>query len=353
MPNKPEVTKLTMTHTKEQMLKAYSQLVKQLEEQREGEMKPEQKREEILTKEAVETTDGLSTDGVSRSIGGIKTEVGTFFNQLTDSLEEELNKYRQVKRAVEAKDRELREIYDIQKAATSLVALIETQTNVRQTFEVEMANRKEELSSDSETMRSEWAQEKERHTAEIKDRDLAEKKQREREKEAFEYEFEREKQLARDKFQDEQARQERDFKAKKEAMEHDLTERDTALAAKEAEWADLNRKAGAFPGELATAVEKSVKEAVDRVQVEARNREALLKKEFEGERNVLQTRIESLESIIKEQQERLERLAQQSEKAYGQVQDIAIKAVEGASHLQVITRQQPASESSRRPSDEK
>lgn len=353
MAEKAEPPKLTMTHTKEQMLKAYGQLVRQLEEKREGELKPEQKREEMVTREAVDVADGLSTDGVSQGIGTIKTEVGAFFNRLTDRLEEELNKYRQVKRAVEARNRELQEIYDIQKVATSLAALIETQNNARTAFETEMATQKEALRQEMDTLRETWDAERERHSAEIKERDAAEKKQREREKEIFEYDFQRERQLARDKFQDEQDRLEREMQTKKETMERDLIEREQAIAQKEAEWRELSKKAEAFPEELASTVEKSVKDAVDRVEREAKNREALLKKEFEGERNVLQARIESLESIIREQQERLERLAQQSEKAYGQVQDIAVKAVEGASHLQAITRQQSAVESSRRPADEK
>ncbi|MGI9165035.1 MAG: hypothetical protein ACR2G5_01360, partial [Pyrinomonadaceae bacterium] len=61
-------------------------------------------------------------------------------------------------------------------------------------------------------------------------------------------------------------------------------------------------------------------------------REELLRKEFDGERNVLKTRIESLEQLAKEQSEQIARLSQQLEKAYGQVQDIAVRTVEGSSH---------------------
>jgi phage-related minor tail protein len=105
---------------------------------------------------------------------------------------------------------------------------------------------------------------------------------------------------------------------------------------------------------LESAVNKAVKEAVERVQLEAKNREELLKKEFEGERNVLTTRIESLQKTAKEQQEQLAKLSQQSEKAYGQVQEIAVKAIEGTSHFQSLTSlQQLVAEQTRKQSQEK
>jgi len=68
----------------------------------------------------------------------------------------------------------------------------------------------------------------------------------------------------------------------------------------------------------------------------AKNREELLKKEFEGERNVLNTRIESLERAVAEQNQLIAQLSQQLEKARGQVQDIAIKAIESTSPSQPL-----------------
>ncbi len=57
---------------------------------------------------------------------------------------------------------------------------------------------------------------------------------------------------------------------------------------------------------------------------------AALQKEFEGERNVLKGKIESLEQLVKDQAKRIEALSAQQEKAYEKVQDIANKAVSGA-----------------------
>jgi len=110
-----------------------------------------------------------------------------------------------------------------------------------------------------------------------------------------------------------------------------LAEREKTIAGKEAEWAQLRAQAVAFPKELETAVAKAVQETGDRLKLEAKNREELLRKEFEGQRNVLTTRIELLERLAKEQLEQVTKLSRQLETAYQKVQDIAEKAIEGSS----------------------
>jgi hypothetical protein len=69
---------------------------------------------------------------------------------------------------------------------------------------------------------------------------------------------------------------------------------------------------------------------VEKVQTEGKFRLGLLQKEFEGEHNVLQGRIASLESVLKDQSAQLIKLNDQVEKSYSQVQAIAVKAGEGS-----------------------
>lgn len=109
-----------------------------------------------------------------------------------------------------------------------------------------------------------------------------------------------------------------------------------------------------FPKELEAAVSKAIKETTDRLSLEAKNKEELMKKEFIGERNVLMTRIESLEKIVKEQNEQITQLSQQLEKAYQQVQEIVVKTIEGSSTLKSFTNlQQWVSEQMKKTSQER
>ena len=344
---------ITMKNTKKEMLEAYNEVLQQLREKRAVELKPEKEIEEKKIKEAVEVTDSLSTEGIVQEVSSLKLEIGGLLGQLSDRLEEEVGKYRQVRQAVEAKQKELQEIYEIEKSALSLAALIEAQHLRRQQTEAELAARKEELTREIETLRTEWGKEKKVHQAETKERDGDERKRREREKEEYLYVFQREQQLSREQFEDEKARLEREITYRREQMEKELADREKAVVEKETELNELREQASAFPKELESAVKQAVKEAIQRVESEAKNREELLKKEFDGERNVLNTRIESLEKTVTEQNEQIAKLSQQVEKSYSQVQDIAIKAIEGTSRSQPLTNlQQLMAEQTRKQSPE-
>jgi hypothetical protein len=217
-----------------------------------------------------------------------------------------------------------------------------------------MATRKEELTQEIQTLRLEWANEKEEHEAEIKERDLAENKRRQREKEEYEYAFKRQQQIAKDKFEDEKARLEKEIQLKKAQMESDLKEREKVIAEKEEELNELRKKVSLFPKELETTVGKAVKEIAERLNLEAKNREELLKKEFIGEKNVLATRIESLEKTAKEQSAQIAGLTQFLEKANQKVQEIAVKALESSSAQKSLSSlQQLLSEQMKKPSQEK
>lgn len=329
MAEKKTATKRT-SRAKQEVLEEYGELAKELEEKRDAEMAPEEKIAVKAAKKVVETADAVSAEGIISEIGKLKGEVGRVLATLSERLEGEVNKYEAIKKAVEIKEKELQEIYEIQKSASSLVALTELQAKKKEEFEAEMEAKKEALGTEIETIRSSWEEEKRRQNQEIKERDAAEVKRRERERGEYEYAFNREQQLAREQFEDEKARLEREMKERKETAEKELAVREQALSQSESELKALREKAAGFPKELEVTVAREVKIAVEKVQTEARNKEELLKKEIEGEKNVLLTKIAAFETKVKEQADQLAKLTQQFEKAYEQVQSIAIKAVEGS-----------------------
>ena len=142
--------------------------------------------------------------------------------------------------------------------------------------------------------------------------------------------------MLKDKAKYENDKWENEVKLKKELAEKELKSRELAIAEKEEELAELRKRAAAFPKELESAVNKAVKEASDRILLEAKNKEELLKKQSEGEFNVFKVRNESLEKTVKEQNERVALLSQQLEAAYQKVQDIAVKTVEGSSSVKSL-----------------
>ena len=346
--------KLTLSNTKQEMLEAYSAILKQLEAQREAELKPEKKLEEKKAKEVIQVAESLSSEGVAKEISNLKIETSKTLAQISDRLEEEVNKFRAIQSAISLKEKELQELYEIEKSAVTLAALIESQNQKRQAFEIEMAEKKEALSQEIESLRAQREQEKREYEEEIKERDMTEKKRREREKDDYEYSFKREQKLTKDKFEDEKGKLEKEVHIKKEQMESELREREKTIAEREEELNELKKKVSAFPKEMETTIAKAVKETTEKLNLEAKNREELQKREFIGEKNVFTTRIESLEKIVKEQNEQIAKLSQQLEKAYQQVQEIAVKTIEGSSTVKSFANlQQWISEQMRKSSQEK
>jgi len=295
----------------------------------------------------------VATDGIAAHIGSLKTEVGRMLSEVSDKLESEAMRLSKVQQAAEIKEGELRELYGIEKEAQALAALIESQTRKREEFESRMASEREALEKEMELTRTRWEQEKKSREAETREWEASEKKKRDREKEEYDYGFKREQKLAKDAFQDEKNRLTKAIETQKAEMETSLGAREKAVADRERAIAELEQKVNGFPGELEAAVKKAVQDISGRLTADAKSREELLKKEFDGERKVLTTKIEALEKMVKEQHEQIGRLSQQLEKSYEKVEDIAVKAVQSASAFQSGSFQQMVNEQARKQGQEK
>jgi hypothetical protein len=210
------------------------------------------------------------------------------------------------------------------------------------------------LESEIEETRADWEKEKAVYQKEKTEQETADKKQRDQAREEFKYAFEREQQIARERFEHEKAKMERDLTLRREQLEQELHDRERAVAERETEYQQLKTRVSAFPAELDDSVKKAVAEATDRLRTQAKMEIELLKKEYAGERNVLATRIEALEKALAEQSDRAAALSQQVEKAYAQVQDVAVKAIDGSTHLKSISSlQQMVAEQVRKQTVEK
>lgn len=322
--------KLSTTNTKQEMLDAYNKLLAEMESKKNNEIKAVEQIEEKKVKIAVEIADSLSPESINKKIAELKFEFNSSLGTLTEKIEEEFNKFISVKKAVAAKESELQEIFEIQKSAQSLYALLEAQKIQKEEFIEEMESQKLELETEIREKRSLWEKEKSQKEIDAKERESKESAFRNRDKEEYLYKFQREQQLARDKFETEKASLSKDLIELKENAEKELAQREKSIVETEAELKELRLKTAAFPKELTVAIDKAVKDATERIIIEAKHKEALLLSTFDGEKKSLNIKIESLEKTIKEQNDTIIKYSSQLEKSYNQIQDIATKAVEGS-----------------------
>jgi len=328
----PTVKKLSATNTKQEMLDAYNKLLESLESKKDNEIKASEKIEEKQVKAAIDFTDSISNEIINKKISDLKYEFGSTLSKLNEKIEEEFTNYQSIKKAVLAKENELSEIYEIQKNSESLYALLEAQRIKKEEFVEAMQNDKLELETEISEKKKKWEIEKIQKETELKEKEQKELAARNREKEEYTYNFKREQQLLHDKFESEKTSLEKELTALKEKTVKELEEREKNILDSEAELKELRAKSAEFPKEISRVVEKSVKDATERIILEAKHKEELLISSFDGEKKSLGIRIDSLEKTIKEQNEMIAKLSGQLEKSYSQIQDIATKAVAGSSN---------------------
>ena len=328
--------KLTMTNTKKEMLDAYKAVLQQLKERGKAELRPERIIEEKKNMESVKTADTLSSENVVNRVSSLRLEITKMLSDLSDKIEAEVSNYRDILNALELKQNDLKEIYDIEKQAETLAALIETQQKKREDFELDMTSQKASLISEIEKTRAEWDTEKKLHEEQIKERDQAEKKNREREKEEYYYKFNREKQLLEETHADGKLRLEREIKNTRDQFEKDIADREKSVAEREKRMNELEQAVDGFTKKLQDEVSSAVKKTTEQLRGEYKGKEEFLIKGFEGERNVLNTRIESLDALVAVQKEQISNLTDQLNQTRGQVQDIAMKGIEGSSGTRLV-----------------
>ena len=342
--------------TRQAVAELVAEAEKTVAERKLADAKPEERAAAKAVADAVAVAEALSSDGVVRSIGELKSTITRTLTQLSERLEEEVGKYSQIRRAIDAKEAELKEIYEIQRTASTLQAMVETHQQKQEELERNYQSEKEELEGEIETTRAQWEAERKQHDQEIKERDTAEQKRRQRELDEYKYAFAREQQIARDQAADELAKVQKDLAERKEQAERQWEEREKSLAAREQdlssreqELAELRGRVASFAKDLQAAIDQAEARATERTEQQHQAAQELLRRQLEGEKNVLAAKIAGLERTVAEQDEQITRLEQQAEKAYAQIQEIAVRAIEGsASSKQLASLQQMLAEQVRK-----
>jgi hypothetical protein len=313
---------------------------KSVAQRKEAEAKPEERIAAKAVSEAVAAADAISSENVVRLISELKSTMTRTLTELSDRLEEEIGKYTRIRRAIAAKESELQEIYEIQRSASTLMAFLDVQERKQEEVERVFQAEKEQLDREITTARAEWEKEQKQHEQETKERDAAEQKRRQREQEEYKYAFARDQQLARDQAGDAMAAAQKEWAERKTQQEREWAERERALAAGERELAELRARVTGFEDELKMARERAAAEATERLTQQHEAAQELLRRQMEGEKSVLATKIAALERRVQEQAEQLSRLEQQAEKAYTQVQEIAVRAIEGSANTKQLANLQ-------------
>jgi len=321
----PKVTAPRARRSKQEVEKEYARIREEVDSQK---MAANAKTAEVDRAREVEirrSVEGLSVDGVVQKFAGLNIEISRALTDLSQKLIAEVENLYNIREAAALEAKELERLHKIDIAATALDQMIEGYRTEKAALETEIS-----------AQRSAWDDEQLERQREQKEYEDSLKKQRQREVENYEYQKTLERKKAQDKYEEDVRLLEKKNKEKQEALEKSWQQREVALKEREEEWARLRKEAEDYPVRTKREIDAAVKAAVQGVEQRFEQSFALAKKDAESDKRLLELQVKSLQDIVTRQAADNEALHRQLDEAKRQVQDIAVKAIEGASGAKAL-----------------
>jgi colicin import membrane protein len=313
--------------SKPEVEKEFNKIVDELSEQKESANPKIEELSRLRDSEIRQAVEGISVEGVVQKLSGLSLEISKALADLSGKLVAEVEKLTSIREAVALEAKELERLHKIDIAATAIDQLVQ-----------DYQSQKQQLEGEISAQREAWAAEELERAREQKEYDDNLKRQRQREVEDYEYKKSLERKKAQDKYDEDQRLLEKKNKEKQEELQKSWTQRESALKEKEEEWARLQKEVADFPGRLKKEIDLAVGNALKSAEQRFEQQMVLLRKDSESEKRLGELQIKALQDSVARQSAEIEKLQALLEEAKRQVQDIAVKAIEGASGAQALTQ---------------
>jgi len=335
-PTKPPVR---AKRAKSEVQEEFAEIRREAETDRESADAKAQEAARLRADEVRQSVAGVTVEGVVQRISGLGLEISKALSEISGKLVEEVERLSTVRESVGLERAELGRLHKIDVAATALDQLVQDHAREKERLEAEIA-----------AQRAAWEEETGNAERERKEQEENLKKARAREIEEYEYKKNLERKKALDKYEEDQRLQEKKNKERQEALEKSWQQRETALKEQEQELLRLRKEAQEFPETVKTESEKAAVLAAKAAEQKFEQEIVLLKKEAETEKRLSSLQVKTLEETIARQGAQIAALQKQVDEAKQQVQDIAVKAIEGASGAKALAHiNQIAMEQAKRP----
>ena len=331
------VPRLSTKSTKEEILKAYNELVNRYQDKSATVSERQVEAKKTADSAVVEKASKYTVESIIKGLAELNIYVGKALNDLSRELTGEAEKLVEIREAIAIETKHLEELHDIQLAADTLALLIREHAEKKAAFESERETEETEFSFQMAEKRAQWKKEQEAYAAGLKENEARLKKDREREAEEDEYNLALAQKKERDSYEAARAAQMKALEDERTRQEQELGAREASVKAQEAELAELRAKVAAFPAELAASVDRAEKEASSKAESRSRLEAQLLAKEVEGDRRVAQMKAGALEEVVAKQAAQIEALTKKLDEANAKVEEIAVRAIEGASNARALS----------------
>jgi hypothetical protein len=263
----------------------------------------------IRETEVLDAVAGLSLDTVSTTLASTQVEVQKSLADLSAKLVERLQLLKDVEGAIQLKQDELKQLYNLEAK------------------EIELDDLKAEIEKQRETWEEEQAHKLREHEELRNERN----KNWRREEEEYKYERNQQQRKAEDVFKQKMEEQEKANRNKQEQIEKNWTEREMELKKRETEFAELKAKVEAMPEVIKKAENAAVAVATNSVKKEYETKATLAQKDLEMFQKLAAQETASLKQALEKANAEVTSLKSQMEQARADVKEISARALESAS----------------------
>jgi hypothetical protein len=272
----------------------------------------------IRETEVLEAVTGLSLDSVSTTLASTQVEVQKSLADLSAKLVERMQLLKNVEEAIQLKQEELKQLYNIEAK------------------EIELDDLQAEIAKQREL----WEEEQARKAREFEEQRSERAKNWRREEEEYRYERSQQQRKLEDQFKQKMEEQEKANRNKQEQVEKNWAERESELKKRETEFAELKAKVEAFPEQLKKAENAAGIITGNSVKKEYETKATLAAKDLEMFQKLASQETASLRQALEKATGEITGLKSQLEQARSDVKEISGKALESASGRDALAAMQ-------------
>lgn len=272
---------------------------------------------------------------IEATIGALLSLRGGFgaaVSALSAKLTAEATRLSALRAEADSQARQIAELHDLKITDQTLETVIQEHQAKSEEFERELSDKRTAFESELSARAKAWSAEKEEHARAVAERDEIQKKSRKRGVEEYDYDLGQKRKAEADAYEQARKAKERELEELIQAKNKAWAEREKQVADQEAQQADLKAKFEELPQRLDAAIKRAKGEGAGIAASQSKIKADLLAKEIDGDKRVFELKVKSLEATIKERAHQIETLSAQLSAALKQSQDLAVKAIEGASN---------------------
>lgn len=267
------------------------------------------------------------------SLVKVQMGFGTAVSELSEQLTTKASSLEELRSSVASEIEQLEELHALKINNDTLDNLLKSYENNEQTFGAELRRRQEAVTQEFLQQTKTWEKEQEEYRRLVKERNDERNKTTQREAAEYKYDLELQRKLNTDEYEQTQTKLNNELEEFRQVQERQWAEREKVISEREQQVAEAKNKVEGFVKEKELAIKKATEEGKGIAHYQAKIKSDLYAKDVEGQKRFYEQRLASLEQTIQNQESRIQGLTKQLESALKQVQDLAVKAIEGAANV--------------------